>query len=312
MGSMKTGIVLVTYNRREKLEKALDCYENQSFRPSYVLVVNNHSTDGTEKVLKEWQKKPADYLKEVITLKKNTGGAGGFYTGMERALELEADWIWVADDDAYPRADALMKLNDYYESLSYEKQKEIVVLCSAVYNDGRIHVGHRNHLKMTKFKCVIYTSAVEEYKKKAFQLDVMSYVGACMRKNALVNAGLDEKDYFIYCDDREHSLRLRKEGRIICVPESIVDHDSPPFDPNAVSWGKYYLKRNDLLMIRKHFPVRYFVLRYIRRYFYDASVFSKSPKELRKILRAAYWDALWNKKGMHAVYRPGWKAGSRE
>ena len=96
------------------------------------------------------------------------------------------------------------------------------------------------------------------------------------------------------------------------MPESIVDHDSPPFDPSAVSWGKYYLKRNDLLMIRKHFPVRYFVLRYIRRYFYDASVFSKSPKELRKILRAAYWDALWNRKGMHDIYRPGWKAGSRE
>ena len=125
----------------------------------------------------------------------------------------------------------------------------------------------------------------------------------------MLRAGFVERDYFIYSDDREHSLRIRKEGYILCVPESIVDHDTPPFRTNEISWKRYYGKRNDFLMIRKHFPGRYFILRYIRRYLEDISVFSGNDRELKKILRAAYWDALRGKKGMHSVYKPGWKPG---
>lgn len=32
-------------------------------------------------------------------MEENTGGAGGFSAGVERAFELGAEWFWVMDDD---------------------------------------------------------------------------------------------------------------------------------------------------------------------------------------------------------------------
>lgn len=44
---MQIGVVLVTFNRLEKLKIALESFENQTCSPKYLLVVNNASTDGT-------------------------------------------------------------------------------------------------------------------------------------------------------------------------------------------------------------------------------------------------------------------------
>ena len=43
----KIGVVIVTYNRLNKLKIALEKFENQTKKQSYVLVVNNASNDGT-------------------------------------------------------------------------------------------------------------------------------------------------------------------------------------------------------------------------------------------------------------------------
>jgi GT2 family glycosyltransferase len=158
-------------------------------------------------------------------------------------------------------------------------------------------------------KVIIRKSTPEEYTNPSFQFNMLSYVGACIRKDVLIKVGLCRKEFFIYCDDQEHSLRLNKVGKFICVTNSIVDHDSPPFDEAVINWGKYYFKRNDLLMIRDNYPFRYFLLRFIKRYMSNASLFAKKDKQLKKIYRSAFIDAMLNRRGLHKIYRPGWKTG---
>jgi len=308
---MKIGVVLVTYNRLEKIKVALQKYEEQEYKPEYILVVDNCSTDGTNEFLNIWEKNTSSYRKEVITLPSNSGGAGGFYSGMERALNLEADWIWLSDDDAYPRKDALKNINDYYENLTSQEKKTIVAMCSTVYNNGEIHKEHRNHIILTKLKCIIQSSSLKEYEKKAFSIDMFSYVGAIIKKDTIKKVGLDIKDFFIYCDDQEHSIRIGREGKIMCITNSIIDHDTLPYDKNVINWGRYYKKRNDLLMIKKNYPYRYFFFRFIRRYISDVSLFSKNPPELKIMLKDAYRDAWNNKTGLHDIYRPGWNIAKK-
>jgi GT2 family glycosyltransferase len=43
---MDIGVVLVTFNRLEKLKIALGSYDKQTVKPKYILVVDNKSTDG--------------------------------------------------------------------------------------------------------------------------------------------------------------------------------------------------------------------------------------------------------------------------
>ena len=101
------GCVVVTYNRLEKLKNTLRCYESQGLLPRYVIVVDNASTDGTYEYLEEWKKERELFDKIVIHSEENGGGSGGFYLGEEESLKRDADWVMLADDDAYPEPNYL-------------------------------------------------------------------------------------------------------------------------------------------------------------------------------------------------------------
>lgn len=109
-------VVLVTFNRLEKLKIALSCYEKQTYKIEKIIIVDNCSTDGTIDFLKKWLDSKTNFDKEVVYLSENTGGAGGFGAGMEHALnlvnsmQLKTDWILVSDDDAFPNDDAIEKM----------------------------------------------------------------------------------------------------------------------------------------------------------------------------------------------------------
>ena len=97
---MDIGVVIVTFNRLEKLKSALVHYHKQTKPFKYMLIIDNHSSDGTVEYLKKWEATEENYQKYCIYLDENTGGAGGFYYGMEKAKTLSADWIWISDDAA--------------------------------------------------------------------------------------------------------------------------------------------------------------------------------------------------------------------
>ena len=84
--------VVVTYNRKEELCKNLDMLYLQTIHLDKIIVVDNCSTDGTKEYL---QKK--GYLEQDNFIyhctEENIGGAGGFYTGIQRAYNEKADWI---------------------------------------------------------------------------------------------------------------------------------------------------------------------------------------------------------------------------
>ena len=47
----KACVLLVTYNRREYLSKLLEALNEQTYEISGLVIVNNNSTDDTEKML---------------------------------------------------------------------------------------------------------------------------------------------------------------------------------------------------------------------------------------------------------------------
>ena len=71
---MKITAVVVTYNRLDKLKKALSCYEEQANFLFSLVIVNNNSTDGTDIYLQEWENVTHIANHHVITLHQNMGG----------------------------------------------------------------------------------------------------------------------------------------------------------------------------------------------------------------------------------------------
>jgi rhamnopyranosyl-N-acetylglucosaminyl-diphospho-decaprenol beta-1,3/1,4-galactofuranosyltransferase len=102
---VKVCAVIVTYNRKEMLQKCLKALQNQIIPLDEIIVIDGPSTDGTTQLMKE-------KFPEItyIRLDEDVGGSGGFYEGMKLAYNKGYDWIWVMDDDATPENDTLEKL----------------------------------------------------------------------------------------------------------------------------------------------------------------------------------------------------------
>ena len=305
---MNFGVVLVTYNRLDKLKLALDCYEKQTYLPKKMIVVNNASNDGTEEFLNEWLLKTSKIKKEVINLNENTGGSGGFHEGLKRSLKTNLDYVWVSDDDAFPEKDCFEIANTY---LLENKGKDISAICGTVINRGKIDCVHRRRLHKGLF--FIFQSFVskKEYKKETFELNLFTYVGTFINIKKMKKVGVTEKNYFIYCDDTEHSYRLSTVGKIICLPSVRIIHDGPLSNgKDGITWKLYYGIRNSIDFVRRSFPKRYYYsykLYFRLKYYVMTTLLWNNKISGYKLINYAIKDGKKGKLGIDSKYKPGWQ-----
>lgn len=303
---IKFAIVLVTYNRLDCLKITLQRYASQTLQPAYVVVVNNASTDGTEGYLNQWlDTKDTAYEKVLIHSETNCGGAGGFSMGLQRAMKLDCDFIFLADDDAYAEPDMLEQLSAFYTS--QEDPDQIAALCTAVINNGQFDLCHRRRVQKQLLDVKGVDIGADAYLRQSFDVDELSFVGCAVKRKVVEQIGLPKQEYFIYFDDTEYSARIRKCGRILCVPGARMNHNVG-FN-TAINWKEFYGCRNRLDYIRCHYSKRWFysavLSAYIKKCSVAAIVLKKRPKSHRKLYRRAIQRALKGELGIDTVYRPG-------
>lgn len=299
---MKIACVIVTYNRLEKLKKVLDCHEKAIKKPDYIVVLDNNSNDGTSIFLSNWKKQESPIKKIVINKKENLGGAGGFHEAIMEALKLSVDWIYIADDDAYVYEDTLGALEK-----EYKKNPDVVALCSKVVDEQGINFEHRRtyHLPCGYFKEVF--SRVRSYNKDSFDIKLFSFVGALVKKDVIEKVGLPRKDFFIWYDDTEFSLRVSKEGRIVCCPSSVIYHDTVVIKDSAVNWKHYYGFRNKGVTIKEDIGRWPYLLYSMNERIGILKNKIKGKKLLATIRKDALYDIKHNNMGISKKYYPGSK-----
>lgn len=297
------GVVVVTYNRLDMLKIALDKYDQQFLLPDYIIVVNNASTDGTDNYLQKWKIEDSKYERVVINNETNVGGSGGFYIGLEKAMSYDTEWIWISDDDAFPENDALLNAQQFLEK---HKESSISAICAEVLNNNRIDLCHRSNTIVRGIRVKKVLIEEKTYREEAFELNCFSYVGTIINRDKLFEVGLPLKDYFICYDDTEHSLRLSKVGKIYCVPSIKVHHNVKP-ETTSLNWKTYYYYRNNINMIKRHFPKYCYLYEIVR--FWIASIikwFLPKEKIKTKLFQMAVKDAITENLGKHSLYKPGW------
>lgn len=304
----KIDVVLVTFNRLEKLKHCLDCYDNQTIPFRNLVIVNNCSNDGTKEYLTSYKNLDHKFNVHLIHLDNNIGGSGGFHRGQEYALALSPDWILLADDDAY--ADSNL-IKNFVESINDIDVSQVSAICTTVKRiDDSIDLSHRkvkDSLLTLNVGCNIPESF---YDKPWFEIDYLTYVGSFIKATVLKKAGLGRGDFFIYFDDSEHSIRLRKYGSIICIPRMLYIHESGQLTDVKdktliVTWRDYYEWRNVIYMCKIHMPLKAIsitILELIR--FLVSKTLSREAKivQLRGIV-----DGWCGKMGIHKCYKPGWQ-----
>ncbi|MCF2600939.1 glycosyltransferase [Anaerovibrio lipolyticus] len=298
-------VVIVTYNRLEKLKIALTHYEKQLLLPKYIIVVDNNSTDGTDIYLSEWKNQKTEIKKHIISLKKNVGGAGGFYEGEKYAMQLsDIDWVMIADDDAYPAEDYLLGMRKYIKSVNHSSN--ISIVCGRVVESHKIENIHRTYwVDKWHWNYHKYVQA-EDYERDVFYPDFVSYVGILIKKDILHKSGLVCKEFFIWNDDTEHSYRMHKYGLFVCLPKYKIYHDVSEENKN-LNWKSYYSYRNKTIFFKRHCKLQFsfvILLQVLKSIL--CPIKGKSFTEV-KLRLTAIKDGVLGNMGMNDVYKPGWK-----
>ncbi|MBM7333612.1 MAG: glycosyltransferase [Alcanivorax sp.] len=246
--------VVVTYNRLAHLRTCLAALRGQAC--DAIVVVDNHSTDGTGDWLAEQQ--AADSRLDVLTMTRNLGGAGGFEAGFRHArARYRPEWLVCFDDDAWPQPGA-------FRAFLEADLDGIDAAAAAVYfPDGRICEMNRPGLNpfwhpRRFLKTVLgqgrqgFHLADADYRADGpVDIDSTSFVGFFVRGTMVDRVGLPEGRLFIYGDDVLYALNVRRQGgRIAFLPWVRFTHDCATFSTHEKTfeplWKAYYTYRNGL------------------------------------------------------------------
>jgi GT2 family glycosyltransferase len=212
----RTVAVLVTYNRRELLAESLKAVLTQTHPVERLYLVDNASTDGTDALLRE-----RGFLDDPrVTyerLDSNAGSSGGFAHAIGHARGWESDWLWVMDDDAQPAPDALERLL----AAPPAGDPSTIALCpKVVYPSGALDANQRGH-----FRRRLLPLPESEYRDGYYPtLGFLSFVGSLIRTETARRIDPPRAEFFVWGDDVEYSFRLRSEGELRLVNESVVVH----------------------------------------------------------------------------------------
>jgi rhamnopyranosyl-N-acetylglucosaminyl-diphospho-decaprenol beta-1,3/1,4-galactofuranosyltransferase len=245
---MKVAAVVVTFNRLALLKECIAGLRSQTVPVQHIIVVNNGSSDGTDSWLAEQQGL-------IVVTQANLGGSGGQYTGIGKAMEEKADWIWLMDDDAEPYPDALEKLLPFLDA-----GKVAAAACSVIDNAGGLSLVHRGQFDYRQLTAEFGCQPIPagDYARQSLPVGYATFVGIIVNSRAIERIGLPKKEFFLHFDDIEYSLRLKNYGSILLVPESKILHKENA--SNHFFQKKVFGKNRTRIKYEKLW-LRYFVIR---------------------------------------------------
>lgn len=234
--------VVVTYNRKDYLKVALDKLLSQTILPQKIILVDNHSTDGTQDFITTYlQNDRAKQLIDYLELSENVGGAGGFYVGIKQALIYQSDFIAVSDDDAW------YSTTYFADIFAAYKQNQHILAFQGLSKDiktGKISMQNSNIANWNILSHSASSDANDMY-------DTGSFCGMVINTTLIKKIGLPRKDFFIWGDDKEYSLRMHPYTKIKCVKNAILQHNNSVkrgMHGLVPAWKEYYGFRNSIVL----------------------------------------------------------------
>ncbi len=199
---------ILSYNRKDELRNTLQKVFEQDYKNIEVIVVDNASSDGTQKMVKS--EFPAVQL---IELSENIGIAG-WNKGFKIA---KGEYVLVLDDDSYPEKGTILK-----GIKCFKNDSKIAVVGFTVYNSCYNLIENNFEFQKSKGK-IIYT---------------IGFIGcgAIVNKKVFCELNGYESSIFLYYNEIEFSIRAREKGyRIVFEPNNKIIHSYSSIMRNAES-----------------------------------------------------------------------------
>ena len=280
---LRIGVVVVTFNNAEMVHSIIGALVSQTRMPDEIVVIDNASSDNTQDIIKGFQSV------RYIRLTENTGSAGGYYEGLKIASENN-DFVLTLDDDCDFKPDTLQNLINGFMEV------ELLGKVGAVRGVGK------NHLASFPTRTSLF-----------------SWRGALISVKAIKDVGFPIKEYFLYGEDGEYSLRMSKRGYIFfwipgCVFFNKRDNKiSSDFSGRKTEFFKdpfrfYYAFRNEINGYLKHrewFALFKTIFHGIKFILLSVIIIKTKRTVYIKAVIDGVWDGFRSKLGKNPKYLPG-------
>jgi len=276
----KVFIIILNYNGKGYLTETLSSVFRLDYPNFEVIVVDNNSIDGSLEIAKS-------RFSKVVFIKnnQNLGFAAGNNIGIKYALERAADYILLLNNDTQVKNDFLILLIK-----AMEGDKKIGISSPLIFKNNISQVwfsgGKINWLKMKTLH------KKEKLQEDYFGSDFISGCAMLIKSKVFKKVGLLDKDYFLYWEDVDFSIKTKKAGyKLLVSPRSQIYHFEK--SENQKNNKTYWLVISGLLFFKKNTPFYlkpwifiYILARKIKNqldvHFYE--------KEIALIVQKAYHD----------------------
>jgi GT2 family glycosyltransferase len=239
--------VVVTRNRLQLLQECIAAIRVQTCAVSQILVVDNGSSDGTQK----WLQSQPDIW---VIRQSNGGSAGGFHRGLKEAVAgSEYGAIWLMDDDVVPQLEALSELH-----AAAQVVPDYGFLASRVVGVDGLPMNVPN-LEMSPLKNGSPAWPVLA-QRGLLKVRSATFVSLLIPARVVAAVGLPLSEMFIWGDDIEYTRRISVSHPCFWVPRSEVVHKRAnqtnlcvvkETDPSRISMFRFYF-RNSMFVVLRH------------------------------------------------------------
>ena len=252
-------IVLVNWNGWQDTIECLQSLEQLQY-PNYTLVVvDNGSTDqSVQKIEQQF----ADVV--LIESEENRGFAGGNNLGIEYALEQQADYLWLLNNDTTVEPDALDHLVNRMEAdpeigicgsklIYYHQRDRVQALAGGAYNKWFALTKNFGEGQPTKISI--------DHRQVERDLDFIIGASMLVSRKFLNEVGPLSEEYFLYYEEIDWGIRAGSNFSLGFAPKSIVYHKegssiqaSNRNKGNKSRLSDYYLVKNRFRLTAKFYP----------------------------------------------------------
>jgi hypothetical protein len=228
-------VIIVNWNGKRLLRDCLKSLKAQTFRDFEIIVIDNGSTDGSERFA-------------TIRNEKNLGFSVANNQGIRRA---KGKYVALLNNDARPAEDWLFEL-------VYAADRNLAGMFASkiLRPDGKIDSAGCEVYPDGNGMCRGRGKGVWEYTRSDY-VGFPSGCAALYRRSMLNKIGLFDERFFMYNEDTDLGLRAQKAGwKCLYVPTAIVTHLYSQ-SSSAYSLKKLFrVERNRILIMLKNFTIQ--------------------------------------------------------
>jgi GT2 family glycosyltransferase len=279
-------IVIVYWNSAKYLPRCLDCLSRQTFRDFEIILIDNGSLDDGTKGLEETY---PDLQLRLESLTSNLGFAVANNLGARLA---RGKWLVLLNADAFPDPnwlDELINATKAYPNVASFSSRQLQAN-EPKFLDG---AGDAYHVSGFAWRVALGYPA-DQYGLNVSELFSPCAAAAMYLREAFVDVGGFDEDFFSYYEDVDIGFRLRLKGyRCLYAPQAIVHHVGSATFGVRSDFAFYYSHRNLVWTFVQNMPAtlfwRYLTAHILANLIY---VIYYTLQGRGKVLWKAKWDAL--------------------